>query len=106
MRSEIAGGVRSTTCAVWVTTVSLPALSRAVTVTARGPSVAVSSGSPFATLPSQEARPEPPSSAQLKATLTVLPRDTSAPSSGTVRSTVGGVLSGGAQAAVPVRATR
>jgi hypothetical protein len=45
----------------------LPALSLAVTVKVRGPTVEVSSGVPFALLPAQVASPEPPSSsAQVK----------------------------------------
>ena len=95
----------STTCTVWVTTVSLPALSRAVTVSVREPTVLVSSADPSGTLPTHEARPEPPSSEQLKSTVTAAPSGTWAPSAGP-RSMVGAVSSGGAQPAVPVSAIR
>ena len=64
------GFVSSTTVTVFLTTVWLPALSRAVTVTETSPSSLVSSSSPSATLPSHEARPEPPLSSQLKSTTT------------------------------------
>ena len=73
---SITVAVTSTTCAVWVTTVSLPALSRAVTVTERAPAVVVSSAESSGTLPSHDASPEPPSSEQLKFTVTAAPSGT------------------------------
>ena len=64
----IVGDVSSTTVTVFVTTVWLPAWSRAVTVTETSPSSLVSSSAPSATLPTHDASPEPPLSSQLKST--------------------------------------
>ena len=76
-----------------------------MTVSAREPTVAVSSADSSGTLPSHDASPEPPSSEQLKSTVTAAPSGTCAPSAG-VSATEGGVSSGGAQPAVPVSTIR
>ncbi len=89
-----------------VATVSFPAPSRAVTVSVTGPSLLVSSFSPSAVEPTQEARPELPSSAQEKSTVTSAPCCTFEPSTGLVIWTVGFVVSGGTHVAVPVSLMR
>ena len=97
------GDVSSTTVTVFVTTVWLPAWSRAVTVTETSPSVLVSSSAPSATLPTQDASPEPPVSAQLKSTSSGVFCFTCEPFAGLRRSTVGGTAS---QPVVPVTVIR
>ncbi len=104
--SVTVGSVRSSTVTVLVATVWFPALSRAVTVTVTGPSSLVSSVPPSGVEPTHESRPELPSSAQEKSTTTSAPCATCEPSTGLRRSTVGGVVSGGTQARVPVRVMR
>src|SRR5687768_4619024 len=103
---ETLGADSSTTVIVWVTVVSFPAPSRATTVTDLSPSVLVSSCPPSGVVPWQEARPDPPWSAQEKSTTTDAPRGTRALSAGLRRSTVGAVVSGGMQLAEPVMAIR
>ena len=94
------GLVSSTTVTVCVTTLWLPALSRAVTVTETSPSLLVSSVAPSGVVPTHEARPEPScSSLHEKSTTTWSPCPTWSPFAGVRRSMVGAVVS---QAAVPV----
>ena len=81
-----------------VPTAWLPAPSRAVTVSVTGPSLLVSSFSPLPVEPTQEAMPEPPSSAHEKSATTSAPCFTCEPSTGLVIWTVGFVVSGGTHA--------
>jgi hypothetical protein len=100
------GGVESrvvTTVTVCVTDVSLPALSRASTVTLFGPGTDVSSRPPSGTVPMQDASSDPPSSSQEKSTSSLSPSVTTEPSTGLRRSTVGGVVSSPGVHSAPVR---
>src|SRR3954471_17128272 len=77
-----------------VATVSLPAASRAVTVSVNVPGVLVSRFDPLAVEPAHEATPAPPASAQVNPAGTGRPWVYTAPSvAGVVNATVGAVWS-------------